>query len=161
MSDTTSKAVFLSYASPDAAAVLRIAEALRAAGVEVWFDEARALMQNSQSTVGGEVSRLMVLARTGQKAEVEKALADPARPIGDRPMIQLALGRPERALAELDPQKAISYMTDRLLYSPDVDPIRAEPRFVAFLAEIGATEGHARAQAWRAAHPAGKPTQKQ
>jgi tetratricopeptide (TPR) repeat protein len=31
-------AVFLSYASQDAAAVLRIAEALRAAGVEVWFD---------------------------------------------------------------------------------------------------------------------------
>ncbi len=32
-------AVFLSYASQDAAAVLRIAEALRAAGVEVWFDQ--------------------------------------------------------------------------------------------------------------------------
>jgi tetratricopeptide (TPR) repeat protein len=37
MSDA-SKAVFLSYASQDAAAVERIAEALRAAGVEVWFD---------------------------------------------------------------------------------------------------------------------------
>ncbi len=33
------KAVFLSYASQDAAAVLRIAEALRASGVEVWFDK--------------------------------------------------------------------------------------------------------------------------
>ena len=33
------KAVFLSYASQDAEAVLRIAEALRAAGVEVWFDK--------------------------------------------------------------------------------------------------------------------------
>jgi TolB-like protein len=32
------QAVFLSYASQDAAAVERIAEALRAAGVEVWFD---------------------------------------------------------------------------------------------------------------------------
>jgi hypothetical protein len=32
------KAVFLSYASQDAEAVLRIAEALRAEGVEVWFD---------------------------------------------------------------------------------------------------------------------------
>jgi tetratricopeptide (TPR) repeat protein len=33
------QAVFLSYASQDAAAVLRIAEALRASGVEVWFDK--------------------------------------------------------------------------------------------------------------------------
>src|ERR1700710_1113459 len=35
----SSKAVFLSYASQDAAAALRICEALRAAGVEVWFDQ--------------------------------------------------------------------------------------------------------------------------
>jgi TolB-like protein/Tfp pilus assembly protein PilF len=38
MSAAESKAVFLSYASQDAAAVARLAEALRAAGVEVWFD---------------------------------------------------------------------------------------------------------------------------
>ncbi len=38
MSDA-SKAVFLSYASQDAAVVRRIAEALRASGVEVWFDQ--------------------------------------------------------------------------------------------------------------------------
>jgi TolB-like protein/Tfp pilus assembly protein PilF len=35
---TASRAVFLSYASEDAPAAQRIAEALRAAGVEVWFD---------------------------------------------------------------------------------------------------------------------------
>ena len=34
-----SKAVFLSYASQDAEAARRIADALRAAGIEVWFDE--------------------------------------------------------------------------------------------------------------------------
>ena len=34
-----SKAVFLSYASQDAEAAKRIADALRAAGVEVWFDQ--------------------------------------------------------------------------------------------------------------------------
>ena len=39
MPEPTGKAVFLSYASQDAEAVLRIAEALRAAGVEVWFDQ--------------------------------------------------------------------------------------------------------------------------
>jgi TIR domain len=35
---TPSHAVFLSYASEDAAAAERIAETLRAAGLEVWFD---------------------------------------------------------------------------------------------------------------------------
>lgn len=35
----SSKAVFLSYASKDAAAAVRICEALRAAGIEVWFDQ--------------------------------------------------------------------------------------------------------------------------
>ncbi|MSU25017.1 MAG: toll/interleukin-1 receptor domain-containing protein [Opitutus sp.] len=34
-----SKAVFLSYASQDADAARRICEALRAAGIEVWFDQ--------------------------------------------------------------------------------------------------------------------------
>src|SRR4051812_24173643 len=33
------KAVFLSYASQDAEAAKRIADALRSAGVEVWFDQ--------------------------------------------------------------------------------------------------------------------------
>ena len=33
------RAVFLSYASEDSAAALRISEALRAAGIEVWFDQ--------------------------------------------------------------------------------------------------------------------------
>ncbi|OYU74744.1 MAG: hypothetical protein CFE45_34125, partial [Burkholderiales bacterium PBB5] len=39
MSAAENKAVFLSYASQDAEAVARIAEALRASGVEVWFDK--------------------------------------------------------------------------------------------------------------------------
>jgi hypothetical protein len=39
MSDADHKAVFLSYASQDAEAARRIAETLRAAGVEVWFDQ--------------------------------------------------------------------------------------------------------------------------
>ena len=39
MSATGNKAVFLSYASQDAGAVRGIAEALRAGGVEVWFDQ--------------------------------------------------------------------------------------------------------------------------
>ena len=39
MSAAENKAVFLSYARDDAAAARRIAEALRSAGLEVWFDE--------------------------------------------------------------------------------------------------------------------------
>jgi len=35
----SSHAVFLSYASQDAEAARRICEALRAAGIEVWFDQ--------------------------------------------------------------------------------------------------------------------------
>src|SRR5471032_2773964 len=38
MPESANKAVFLSYASQDADAARRICEALRAAGVEVWFD---------------------------------------------------------------------------------------------------------------------------
>jgi hypothetical protein len=36
---TPAGAVFLSYASQDAEAAKRICEALRAAGIEVWFDQ--------------------------------------------------------------------------------------------------------------------------
>ena len=39
MSDLTGKAVFLSYAREDTPAAKRIAEALRAFGIEVWFDQ--------------------------------------------------------------------------------------------------------------------------
>ena len=38
MSDA-SKAIFLSYAREDSDAARRIADALRAAGIEVWFDQ--------------------------------------------------------------------------------------------------------------------------
>src|ERR1041384_3281908 len=39
MNDATNKAVFLSYASQDAETARRICDALREAGVEVWFDQ--------------------------------------------------------------------------------------------------------------------------
>jgi TolB-like protein/tetratricopeptide (TPR) repeat protein len=47
MSAEPSRAVFLSYASQDAEAARRIAETLRSAGVEVWFDQSE--------LVGGEL----------------------------------------------------------------------------------------------------------
>ena len=39
MSAAKNKAVFLSYASQDAEAAKKICDALRAVGVEVWFDQ--------------------------------------------------------------------------------------------------------------------------
>jgi len=39
MSDLSNKAVFLSYASQDTGAAKRLCDALRAAGIEVWFDQ--------------------------------------------------------------------------------------------------------------------------
>ena len=39
MSESTAKAVFLSYASQDAEAARRLCESLRSGGVEVWFDQ--------------------------------------------------------------------------------------------------------------------------
>ncbi len=48
MSESAGKAVFLSYASQDVGAALRISTALRAAGVEVWLDQEGGL-------VGGDV----------------------------------------------------------------------------------------------------------
>ncbi|MSU50431.1 MAG: TIR domain-containing protein [Opitutus sp.] len=43
MSDSNNKAVFLSYASQDTAAARRVCDALRSAGIEVWFDADSAL----------------------------------------------------------------------------------------------------------------------
>tara|TARA_R110002167_G_scaffold107971_1_gene275881 strand:- start:173 stop:370 length:198 start_codon:yes stop_codon:yes gene_type:complete len=45
---TATPAVFLSYASQDAEAARRIAEALRAAGIEVWFDVEGGLEQGDE-----------------------------------------------------------------------------------------------------------------
>ena len=42
------QAIFLSYASQDADAARRICEALRAAGLEVWFDQSELLRQRSE-----------------------------------------------------------------------------------------------------------------
>ena len=57
MSEST-KAVFLSYASQDVAAALRISTALRAAGVEVWLDQEGGL-------VGGDAWDRKIRERIG------------------------------------------------------------------------------------------------
>jgi len=56
MSDA-GKAVFLSYASQDAEAAKRIADELRAAGVEVWFDTDGGLEHGDEWDLAAERAR--------------------------------------------------------------------------------------------------------
>ena len=39
------------------------------------------------------------------------------------------------------------------LWDPIYDPVRNDPRWVKLIADAGLTAAHARAQAWRKAHP--------
>jgi TolB-like protein/Tfp pilus assembly protein PilF len=94
---------------------------------------------------------LRVLMRAGLKAEAEQMLE--RNPEADRFRALAALGRPQEALDAVRLDR-ISIMTFSLGFiNPDYDPIRQDPRYVALLAELGMTEAHARARAWRAAHP--------
>ena len=73
----------------------------------------------------------------------------------------VVLGRTEDAMALMTSRGMIrgltaAYATD-YLWDPIYDPVRNDPRWVKFMAEAGLTEAHARAQAWRKAHPAEKP----
>ena len=72
----------------------------------------------------------------------------------------LGLGRKEEALQALVPGQIESTRADVLLFDPTFDDVRGDPRFVRALDAIGLTEAHARAQAWRAAHPPEKPAVK-
>ena len=72
MNADVSKAVFLSYASQDAEAAKRICEALRQAGVEVWFDQ-------SELVVGSLPEQAVIEA-----AEIDDGLE---RAFGDFAMI--------------------------------------------------------------------------
>ena len=47
-----------------------------------------------------------------------------------------------------------------LLLIDQLDPVRHDPRFTKLIATLGLTEAHARAQAWRKAHPPEKPVAK-
>ena len=64
-----------------------------------------------------------------------------------------AIGRPADVLAVMDPANIGIANFSLTFLDPAFDPIRQDPRYVAFIAELGMTEAHARAQAWRAAHP--------
>ncbi|MBL9200593.1 MAG: TIR domain-containing protein [Opitutaceae bacterium] len=68
-----------------------------------------------------------------------------------------ALGLYSEALEALDPSWIVSTRADYLLFHPIFDPMRSDARFKRAIETLGLTEAHARAQAWRAAHPPEKP----
>jgi TolB-like protein/Tfp pilus assembly protein PilF len=102
-------------------------------------------------------NRIEVLAAGGLRQEAAALFAGLDAKTTDVAFLLAQLGRPDDALAALDAANAISVMVERWLFEPAIDPLRNDPRFTKFLATLGLTEAHARAQAWRAAHPAEKP----
>lgn len=96
-----------------------------------------------------------IFTRAGLRAEAERAYASiPAGVSAEIRSGALAkMGRPQEALAAMDPATMGISNANELLFAEVYDPIRADPRFVKLLATLGLTEAHARAQAWRAAHP--------
>jgi len=117
-------------------------------------DEAVALLRNTpRANTNYDNFIITVLVRAGLMAEAEQVLA--RIPPGDdvRVSALARIGRPEEALAAMDPAKTNITATSDLYFLEFYDPIRSDPRFVKFLATLGLTEAHARAQGWRAAHP--------
>ncbi|MBI2813055.1 MAG: tetratricopeptide repeat protein [Opitutae bacterium] len=98
------------------------------------------------------------LARLGHKAEAEEALAKASG--RDRTDLLLAFDRIDGWLDAVSPLDINIIGLRRLFSSPELDPFRHDPRFQKLIATLGFTEAHARAQAWRAAHPPEKPVAK-
>jgi TolB-like protein/Flp pilus assembly protein TadD len=101
-----------------------------------------------------------VNALAGRRAQLDALLAPRA---GDNPnpcnrfYVLAALGRDAEAFEALD-QAIIDWgFMDTFLFSPLLDRLRTHPRFIAKLQAADLTEIHARAQAWRAAHPPEQP----
>ena len=120
-----SHAVFLSYASQDAEAAQKIAEALRAGGIAVFLDQSELR--------GGDA---------WDQADAETVLAKFKAALGDASAYQYAeiyaqWGNTPKALEWLDTAMRlrapglIYLKTDRLM-----DPLRKEPRFQAIEREL-------------------------
>ena len=101
----------------------------------------------------------MVLAGVGRPAEAEAQLLR-VKDVGLRWFGLAALGRHADSVAAFDPQRLYVNQLVEFLFEPCFDLVRDDPRFVQGLATLGLTEAHARAQAWRKAHPPEKPAAK-
>jgi len=118
-------------------------------------DEAVALLRKiSRADSSYQHFFITVLVRAGLTDEAEAALALIPREdsSGNRVSALARMGRPQDALAAMDPATTNISAASELLFSEDYDPIRTDPHFEKILATLGLTEAHARAQAWRAEH---------
>jgi len=95
--------------------------------------------------------RFRTFAAAGARAEAEKVF--PTAEPENRAYYLFMLGRTEEGLAALDPDEMQSTYLHDVFFEPWFDPVREDPRFTKFLDTLGVTEAHARAQAWRKAHP--------
>ena len=98
-------------------------------------------------------TRLSALASSGLNAEAAALIPGLDPKTEDLAYFLTRLGRFEEAMAALNPATTESTQIEEWLFMPEFDPLRHNPRFEKFLATLGQTEAHARAQAWRAAHP--------
>ena len=104
--------------------------------------------------------RSLIFASTGRKVQAEAELA--RLEAGDPSWFftLVALGRTDEALALLQSDGVPILLMSVFFYAPEYDAVRGDPRVVGYLAKTGLTEAHARAQAWRKAHPPEKPAAK-
>jgi len=105
-----------------------------------------------------ERMRFRTFAAAGVRAEAEKMF--PTTEPENRSYYLFMLGRTAEGLAALEPNEMQSTYLHDVLFEPWYDPVREDPRFKQFLETLGVTEAHARAQAWRKAHPPEKPVAK-
>ena len=121
--------------------------------------KAYALAQLGQKEAAVALARSLTLehlrfrpfAVAGARAEAEKMF--PTMEPENRVYYLFMLGRTEAGLAALEPAEMRSTYLHDVLFEPWYDPVREDPRFKKFLETLGVTEAHARAQAWRKAHP--------
>ena len=103
----------------------------------------------------------IAVARSGLKTETEELLAQYRRAGNDRlaaPMLAV-LDRHEDFFAVWQ-KRPMTTNQPWYIWSPQIDALRHDPRFLQVLEQVGLTEAHARAQAWRKAHPPEKPAAK-
>jgi tetratricopeptide (TPR) repeat protein len=124
-------------------------------------DEALALAVVPRTQSGTSLhTRSLILAATGRAKQAEAELTRLEASDPGRFFTLIALGRTDEALAFLQSDRVTILLMSIFCYAPEYDAVRSDPRVVSYLARTGLTEAHARAQAWRKAHPPEKPAAK-